>query len=198
MHVIDVNSGPKMSKSEMNNTSLTVNMEAAEEISRQLRLRDIGGLIIIDFIDMKSLDHKKVLNNRMIELMEKDRAQHTILPLSKFGLMQITRERVRQVVTINTDETCPTCNGSGKVQPTILLTDEIERDLVYLLANKSISKVQLTVHPYVHAFLTKGLPSIKMKWYMKHKKWVTIRQDSNFALTEYRFFDTAEDEIRFT
>ncbi len=198
MHVIDVNSGPKMSKSELNNTSLTVNMEAAEEISRQLRLRDIGGLIIIDFIDMKSIDHKKVLNNRMIELMEKDRAQHTILPLSKFGLMQITRERVRQVVTINTDETCPTCNGSGKVQPTILLTDEIERDLVYLLANKSISKVQLTVHPYVHAFLTKGFPSIKMKWYMKHKKWVTIRQDSNFALTEYRFFDTAEDEIRFT
>ena len=198
MHVIDVNSGPKMSKSEMNNTSLTVNMEAAEEISRQLRLRDIGGLIIIDFIDMKSLDHKKVLNSRMIELMEKDRAQHTILPLSKFGLMQITRERVRQVVTINTDETCPTCNGSGKVQPTILLTDEIERDLVYLLANKSISKVQLTVHPYVHAFLTKGLPSIKMRWYMKHKKWVTIRQDSNFALTEYRFYDTAEDEIRFT
>lgn len=198
MHVIDVNSGPKMSKSEMNNTSLTVNLEAAEEIARQLRLRDIGGLIIIDFIDMKNLDHKKILNTRMIELMEKDRAQHTILPLSKFGLMQITRERVRQVVTINTDETCPTCNGSGKVQPTILLSDEIERDLVYLLANKSISKVQLSVHPYIYAYLTKGLPSIKMKWYLKHKKWVNIRQNSNFALTEYRFFDIAEDEIRFT
>lgn len=198
MHVIDVNSGPKMSKSEMNNTSLTVNLEAAEEIARQLRLRDIGGLIIIDFIDMKSQDHKKILNNRMVELMEKDRAQHTILPLSKFGLMQITRERVRQVVTINTDETCPTCHGSGKVQPTVLLTDEIERDLVYLLANKSISKVNLSVHPYVYAYLTKGFPSIKMKWYLKHKKWVNIRQNTNFALTEYRFFDIAEDEIRFT
>lgn len=198
MHVIDVNSGPKMSKSEMNNTSLAVNLEAAEEIARQLRLRDIGGLIIIDFIDMKNQEHKKVLNNRMVELMEKDRAQHTILPLSKFGLMQITRERVRQVVTINTDETCPTCHGSGKVQPTVLLTDEIERDLVYLLANKSISKVNLSVHPYVYAYLTKGFPSIKMKWYLKHKKWVNIRQNTNFALTEYRFFDIAEDEIRFT
>ena len=153
MHVIDVNSGPKMSKSEMNNTALTVNIEAADEICRQLRLRDIGGLIVIDFIDMKNPDHKKALNNRMIELMEKDRAQHTILPLSKFGLMQITRERVRQALTINTDETCPTCNGSGKVQPTILLTDEIERDLIYLLTNKSISKVNLSVHPYVYAYL---------------------------------------------
>lgn len=198
MHVIDVNSGPKMSKSEMNNTSLTVNMEAAEEIARQLRLRDLGGLIIIDFIDMKNPDHKKALNNHMIELMAQDRAQHTILPLSKFGLMQITRERVRPALKINTDEVCPTCNGSGKVQPTVLLTDEIERDLVYLLTNKSISKVNLSVHPYVHAYLTKGLPSIRMKWYFRYKKWVNIRMDSNFALTEYRFFDIAEDEIRFT
>jgi len=198
MHVIDVNSGPKMSKSEMNNTALTVNLEAAEEISRQLRLRDIGGLIVIDFIDMKNPDQKKALNNRMIELMEKDRAQHTILPLSKFGLMQITRERVRQALTINTDETCPTCQGSGKVQPTILLTDEIERDLVYLLTNKSISKVNLSVHPYVYAYLMKGLFNIRTKWYFKYKKWINIRQNSNFALTEYRFYDVAEDEIRFT
>lgn len=182
----------------MNNTSLTVNMEAAEEIARQLRLRDLGGLIIIDFIDMKNPDHKKALNNHMIELMAQDRAQHTILPLSKFGLMQITRERVRPALKINTDEVCPTCNGSGKVQPTVLLTDEIERDLVYLLTNKSISKVNLSVHPYVHAYLTKGLPSIRMKWYFRYKKWVNIRMDSNFALTEYRFFDIAEDEIRFT
>ena len=198
MHVIDVNSGPKMSKSEMNNTALTVNIEAADEICRQLRLRDIGGLIVIDFIDMKNPDHKKALNNRMIELMEKDRAQHTILPLSKFGLMQITRERVRQALTINSDETCPTCNGSGKVQPTILLTDEIERDLIYLLTNKSISKVNLSVHPYVYAYLMKGFINIRVKWYFKHKKWVNIRQNSNFALTEYRFYDVAEDEIRFT
>ena len=155
-------------------------------------------MIVIDFIDMKNPDHKKALNNRMIELMEKDRAQHTILPLSKFGLMQITRERVRQALTINTDETCPTCNGSGKVQPTILLTDEIERDLIYLLTNKSISKVNLSVHPYVYAYLMKGLVNIRVKWYFKHKKWVNIRQNSNFALTEYRFYDVAEDEIRFT
>jgi len=134
----------------------------------------------------------------MVELMAQDRAQHTILPLSKFGLMQITRERVRPALKINTDEVCPACNGSGKVQPSILLTDEIERDLVYLLTNKSISKVNLSVHPYVHAYLTKGLLNIRMKWYFRHKKWVNIRPNSNFALTEYRFFDIAEDEIRFT
>lgn len=198
MHVIDVNSGPKMSKSELTNTALTVNLEAAEEIVRQLRLRDLGGLIIIDFIDMRNLDHRKMLYNRMKELMSMDRAQNTVLPLSKFGLMQITRERVRQEVKINTDELCPTCHGTGKVQPIILVDDEIERDLDYLIKNRSIQKLNLIVHPFIKSHLTKGLVSKRMKWFFKFRKWIHITQDTNLPISEYKFFDNLNDEIRFT
>jgi ribonuclease G len=198
MHVIDVNSGPKMSKSDLSNAPLSVNLEAAEEISRQLRLRDIGGLIIIDFIDMRNPDHKRILNTRMEEVMQKDRAQHTILPLSKFGLIQITRERVRQAIKINTDEVCPTCNGTGKTKPSILLIDDIERDLKHILSTRPNTKLTLKVHTYVYAHLVKGWPSIRMRWYMKLKKWIKIVPDTNFAMPEYKFFDVNGDEIRFT
>lgn len=198
MHVIDVNSGPKMSKSDLANAPLAVNLEAAEEISRQLRLRDIGGLIIVDFIDMKNPDHKRILNVRMEEVMGRDRAQHTILPLSKFGLMQITRERVRPAIKINTDEECPSCHGTGKVRPTILLVDEIERDLAYILSNRPDIKLTLKVHPYLQAFLLKGLKNKRVSWYFKYKKWIQIKADSNFSMIEYKFFDAIGDEIRFT
>lgn len=198
MHVIDVNSGPKMSKSDLANAPLAVNLEAAEEISRQLRLRDIGGLIIVDFIDMKNPDHKRILNARMEEVMGRDRAQHTILPLSKFGLMQITRERVRPAIKINTDEECPSCHGTGKVRPTILLVDEIERDLAYILSNRPDIKLTLKVHPYLQAFLLKGLKNKRVSWYFKYKKWIQIKADSNFSMIEYKFFDAIGDEIRFT
>ena len=198
MHVVDVNSGPKMSKSDLANGPLAVNLEAAEEISRQLRLRDIGGLIIVDFIDMRNPDHKRVLNQRMEEVMSRDRAQHTILPLSKFGLMQITRERVRPAIKINTDEVCPTCQGTGKVKPSILLVDEIERDLAYILSNRPDTGLTLRVHPYVQAFLLKGIKNKRFQWYFKYNKWVKILDDSNFFLTEYKFYDSIGDEIRFT
>jgi len=198
MHVIDVNSGPKMSRSDLGNAPLSVNLEAAEEISRQLRLRDIGGLIVVDFIDMKNPDHKRVLNNKMEEVMSKDRAQHTVLPLSKFGLIQITRERVRPAVKMNTDEVCPTCQGTGKSKPSILLTDEIERDLGYLISNRPDAKLSLKVHPYIHAFLMLGFPNKRMKWYLKYRKWIKIIPDSNFSMLEYKFYDAMGDEIRFT
>ena len=137
MHVIDVNSGHKAAKNaNQAEAVLAVNLESAEEIARQLRLRDIGGLIIIDFIDMRVQDHKKQLVKAMKDFMSKDRAQHTILQLSKFGLMQITRQRVRPEVKINTAETCPSCKGTGKLNPTILLIDDIERDLEFIVQSR--------------------------------------------------------------
>ena len=196
MHVIDVNSGHKMTSHNQEEAVLTVNLEAAEEIARQLRLRDIGGIIIIDFIDMRNVDNKKSLLKAMRQFMKKDRAQHTILPLSKFGLMQITRQRVRPEIKINTAEVCPTCKGKGKIGASILLIDEIERDLNFIVNSRPKSTIILKVHPYIEAYLKKGLPNRQMKWYFKLYKWIRVEADNGFHLNKYRFFDGNEDEIR--
>jgi ribonuclease G len=196
MHVVDVNSGHKMSSRNQEEAVLRVNMEAAEEIARQLRLRDIGGIIIIDFIDMRKPEHKRNLVKAMRQFMKKDRAQHTILQLSKFGLMQITRERVRPEVKINTSEVCPTCNGTGKMNASILVVDEVERDLNFVLQARPKSKLVLKVHPYIEAYLKKGFPSIQMKWFREHFKWIKILPENDYHLTKYKFFDKNDDEIR--
>ena len=196
MHVIDVNSGPKMQRRDQEAAALAVNMEAAKEIARQLRLRDLGGLIIIDFIDMRKVDHKIQLHKYMREVMSSDRAQHTVLPLSKFGLMQITRQRARPEVKINTFETCPTCKGSGKVTPTILLVDDIKRDLRFILQSRPKSKILLEVHPFVYAFLKKGFINEQLRLYFQYSKWIRVRQNEDMSIVEYKFFDGRNDEIR--
>ncbi len=196
MHVVDVNSGQKMASNEVDQALLNVNMEAAEEIARQIRLRDIGGLIVIDFIDMKNPDHKKVLSKAMEDYMMKDRSQHTILPLSKFGLMQITRERARPEVSVNTSEECPTCQGTGKVNATILVTDDIERDLEFVMQSRPKAPVYLRVHPYIDAFLRRGWTSQQLRWFVKYNKWIRVVPHTDYALNEYRFFVGKDDEIR--
>jgi ribonuclease G len=197
MHVIDVNSGHKITSSDVDTTILSVNLEAAQEIARQIRLRDIGGLIVIDFIDMKDVEHKKQLFKAMEDFMRKDRAQHTVLQLSKFGLMQITRERTRPEIMMDASEECPACGGSGTINATILLTDEIERDLEFIMQSRSKSALHLRVHPFIEAYLTKGWwNSTRFKWFLKHSKWVKINAQPQYHLNEYRFFDDNEDEIR--
>jgi ribonuclease G len=196
MHTIDVNSGNKMPSQNQAEAVLKINLEAAEEIARQLRLRDIGGIIVVDFIDMRDGEHRKKLVQTMRAAMKNDRAQHTILPLSKFGLMQITRQRVRPEVKITTAEKCPTCNGTGKVNATILLTDEIERDLNFIMEARPKAKLKLKVHPYVAAYLKRGLPSAQMKWYMKHYRWLDIQTDNDFPITTFKFYDGKDDEIK--
>lgn len=196
MHVIDVNSGHNVKTGDVEQAIFSVNLESADEIARQIRLRDIGGLIAIDFIDMKNLDHKKALVKRMEDVMRKDRAQHTILPLSKFGIMQITRERTRPEIMIDTAENCPTCNGTGRTNATILITDDIARDLEYVMQSGPSGKLQLKVHPFVDAFLKKGLPSQQMRWWMKHNKWIRISPVNDFPITHYEFYDGNDEEIR--
>lgn len=197
MHVIDVNSGHKIHSNDQEANTLAVNMEAAEEIARQLRLRDIGGIIIIDFIDMRNVENRRKLYNAMRSFMKKDRAQHTILPISKFGLMQITRQRVRPEVNITTAEKCPTCNGSGKINASILITDEIERDLDFILNSQPKVKLSLRLHPYLYAYYKRGMFSKKqLEWFRKYKKWIKLEVNHDYQLTEYRFFDQHNDEIR--
>ncbi len=197
MHVVDVNSGQKVSKhSDQESSALAVNLESAAEIARQLRLRDIGGIIIVDFIDMKKVENKKRLYQVMKDVMKKDRAQHTVLPLSKFGLMQITRQRVRPELNISTSETCPTCNGTGKIVASILLTDEIVRDLNFIINSQGPSKIALHVHPFIYAYLKKGIKSVQMQWFWEYKKWIKVVENSDYQIMEYHFFDQHNDEIR--
>jgi ribonuclease G len=195
MHVIDVNSGHKVHSNDQEANTLSVNMESAEEIARQLRLRDIGGIIIVDFIDMRNNENRRQLFAAMREFMKKDRAQHTILPLSKFGLMQITRQRARPEINITTAEKCPTCAGSGTVNATILLTDEVERDLAFIIKSQPKAKLNIIMHPYLYAYFKQGRK--QLKWLFKdYRKWIKIGVDNDYHLTEYRFFDQHKDEIR--
>lgn len=197
LHVIDVNSGHKMSSSSnQESNALSVNLEAVNEIARQLRLRDLGGIIVIDFIDVKSTESKKILHRRMEEAMQADRARHTILPLSQFGIMQITRERVRPEIQIVTAEVCPTCRGTGRVKATILLIDEIENNLSYLLTELDYQQLKLSVHPFVDAYIKKGIISRQWKWFWKHKKWVSVHVNAQYSLTEYSFLDAHNEEIK--
>jgi ribonuclease G len=196
LHVIDVNSGTRSGDAGQEQNALATNLEAAQEIVRQMRLRDLGGIIVIDFIDMKLPEHKKQLVESMEQLMTNDRARHTVLPITKFGLMQITRQRLRPELNISTAEVCPTCKGTGKIGPSILLADDIEKDLKYLI-NQGHRQLALHVHPIMEAYLTKGVffNSIRWKWYRQHKIKVKIVADNNAPLTQYHFYDLKTDDL---
>lgn len=195
LHVIDVNSGNRaLNQNDQENNALQVNLLAAEEIARQLRLRDMGGIIVVDFIDMYNPEHKKKLFQHMRDLMDLDRAKHHILPLSKFGLMQLTRQRVRPETNIVTMESCPVCQGTGRVAPAIILTDQIESNLEYLFENNTIGSLKVKVHPYVAAYLNKGFFSLKWKWRRRFRKWITIVANPKYSFFEFHFFK-GEDEV---
>ncbi|MFZ4753128.1 MAG: Rne/Rng family ribonuclease [Chitinophagaceae bacterium] len=197
LHVIDVNSGHKFSNENQEATALNTNLEAAREIARQLRLRDIGGIIIVDFIDMKNAEHRREVSMMIEEFMKDDRAKHSVLPLSKFGLLQITRQRLRPEINIATGETCPSCNGTGKVRSSQLLLDDIEKHIKYLKANLN-TRLSLHVHPIIKSHLTKGLlfNSIFHKWKKKYGAF-NIHEDEGFEFLQYKFFDEGtEEEIK--
>ncbi|UZD21445.1 Rne/Rng family ribonuclease [Algoriphagus halophytocola] len=196
LHVIDVNSGNKSNQeSDQESTALKTNLVAAKEIARQLRLRDMGGIIVVDFIDMKKADNKKAIYEAMKNELQSDRSKHTVLPLSKFGLMQITRQRVRPEVNIVTKETCPSCNGTGKIQASILVADKLEKDLEHIATIQNVSKIQIGLHPYLHAYFTTGIISRRVKWFFKYNKWIKLIKDSSLPVTEYRFLDESGEEI---
>ena len=197
LHVIDVNSGNRNKKDiDQETNALEVNLAAADEIARQLRLRDMGGIIVVDFIDMLTSENRKKLYERMKENLKTDRAKHHLLPLSKFGLMEITRQRVRPEMNIKTMETCPICKGSGKVEATILFTDELETHFKYLAENINSDQLTLKVHPYVEAYLNKGwYKTIRRKWIKKYKKKLVVEGITRYHLLEFNFFDDKNEKI---
>ena len=184
LHVVDVNSGIRAKQKDQENNAFEVNKNAAEEIARQLRLRDMGGIVIIDFIDMDDSAHRLQLYKYMQELMAGDRAKHTVLPLTKFGLMQITRQRVRPATEINTTEVCPTCNGTGKVGPTILFDEAVERQLAYYVKERGVDSFLLRVSPIFEAYLTKGFNSIRRKWCRKYGCKIKIEGNTDYSILQ--------------
>ena len=197
--VIDVNSGNRLKNNEgQEENALQVNLGAADEIARQLRLRDVGGIIVIDFIDMDNADNRKLLYDRMMENMKNDRSRHNILPLSKFCLMQITRQRVRPVLDIDVEEECPSCFGTGKIRPSILFTDTLEEKIKSVKFDHNISSFRLHVHPYVAAYINKGIYSLKWKWKLTYGMGIHIVADQSMALRQYMFKDIHGNEIDVT
>lgn len=191
MHVVDVNSGNRSkNQNGQEATALDTNLGAADELARQLRLRDMGGIIVVDFIDMNLAEDRQMLYERMCKNMQKDRARHNILPLSKFGLMQITRQRVRPAIDVNVEESCPTCNGSGKIKSSILFTEQLEGKIDRLVHKIGIKKFYLHVHPYVAAFINKGIVSLKWQWRVKYGFGVHIIPSQKLAYLQYEFYDT--------
>lgn len=196
LHSIDVNSGSKQNRTaNQEENALATNLDAAREIARQLRLRDMGGIVVIDFIDLRSPNFKKQLYNTLKDAMSEDKAKHTILPISKFGLVQITRQRVRPEMTIATAETCATCGGTGKVQSSVMILDDIDKHLDYLLLSSKQSSLTILTNPYLAAYITQGFPSKRTKWYMKYKKWVKVKSDFSYGMLDYSFLDQYNEKI---
>jgi ribonuclease G len=198
LHVFDVNSGNRAkSENTQEQNALEVNLEAAVEVARQLRLRDMGGIIVVDFIDMHNPENRKLLFDKLKEEMKSDRAKHNILPPSKFGLIQLTRQRLRPEVNVEVLETCPSCGGTGKVQPSILLVDQIENTLKFILQEQNQKHITLSVHPYLEAFIKqKGIfRSLQWKWYFEHKQWVRVQGIASQGIMEYKFYNKEMDEI---
>jgi ribonuclease G len=195
MHVIDVNSGNRKGADGQESNALATNIEAAEEIARVLQLRDMGGIVCIDFIDMHDRENNKTLFEKIKQFMQSDRAKHNILPPSKFGVVEITRQRVRPETDIKTAETCPTCNGTGEVQASILYAEEIESNLNFLILDRKLKNVTLLVHPYLEAYFKNGLISRQLKWFFKYKTWVSIRAVTDYHLLQYSFVDKENEEI---
>ncbi|NGM60894.1 Rne/Rng family ribonuclease [Sphingobacterium sp. SGG-5] len=197
LHVIDVNSGNRIaSKENQEDNALLVNKEAAREIARQLRLRDMGGIVVIDFIDMHKATNRKELYTYLKECMSQDRARHTILPPSKFGLVQITRQRVRPEMNIVTNEKCPACDGTGEIRSSIVLLDDIENNLSFILEEQNEKNITLCVHPYIKVYIKSGLISRRLKWFFKYGTWVRVKAIPSYYLTEFHFFNSKEEEIK--
>ena len=196
MHVIDVNSGNHIKAGTgQEDTALQVNIESAKEIARQLRLRDMGGIVIVDFVDMQKAEHRRELYEVMTAEMKKDKARHTILPLSKFGLMQITRHRVRPAVEVDVQEKCPFCEGTGTIKSSLTVVDDIESNLRYLSVSQNERKLVIATHPYIQAYLTKGFRSMRRQWQKKYKTRLTIKPIESYSLIEYKFFNSAGEEL---
>ena len=196
MHVIDVNSGHRVNAEQSQEANaLEVNLEAAAEIARQVRLRDMGGIVIVDFIDQREPQNRKILFDAMVKFMENDPSRHTVLPPTKFGLIQITRQRVRPQTQVDVLETCPACGGTGKIRPSVCVVDDIDRDVEYLIKDTNARRFSVVLSPYVYAYMRRCW-KYQLKWWWKYKRWVRLEEGNASGFLEYRFLDRHGEEIK--
>ena len=196
LNVIDVNSGIRAKTTDQEENTFEVNKLAADEIARQLRLRDMGGIVIVDFIDMETPEHRNELYKYMEDLMRKDRAKHNVLPLTKFGLMQITRQRIRPVTQIETAETCPMCHGKGKITSSAVIDEQIEETLSYLVTEKNVRNLSLKVSPILGAYLTRGFSSYVRKWKKKYRCRLGLTESTDLGVLQYEFYDEKGEKLQ--
>lgn len=190
LHVIDINSGSRVKAgNSQEDIAMEVNSNAVEFIARQLRLRDMGGIIVIDFIDMHKADNRNELLRMMREAMKNDRAKHNVLPLTKFGLMQITRQRVRPVTMMKHSEVCPSCKGTGEITPSILLDNEIELHVEQLVESLDLKYIKIKTNPYVMAYLKEGFFSRRLKMMFKYRCYIKLVADESFGYVDSRYYD---------
>lgn len=195
LNVVDVNSGIMAKTNDQEENTYEVNRYAAEEIARQLRLRDMGGIVIVDFIDMDNQDHKNGLFKYMTELMQDDRAKHNVLPLTKFGLMQITRQRIRPVTQIDTTEVCPVCHGTGKIAPSLVIDEELERKIAYHTEN-GVKSFMLKTGPILGSYISRGFNSFLRKWRRKYKCKIKHEEVQDFSVLQYEFYNEDGDILQ--
>ena len=196
LNVIDVNSGTRTKTHDQEENSFEVNKIAAEEIARQLRLRDMGGIVIVDFIDMETNEHKNALHKYMQDLMEEDRAKHNVLPLTKFGLMQITRQRIRPVTEINTEEQCPLCHGTGKIHSSVVIDEEIERKLAFYVIEKGVRSVTIKTSPILGAYLKRGFfNSFVTKWKKRYKVRLEVVEVTDFSVLQHEMYNEKGEKL---
>ena len=195
LNVVDVNSGIRTKTEDQEENSYEVNRIAAEEIARQLRLRDMGGIVIVDFIDMDDQTHRNELHKYMQELMASDRAKHNVLPLTKFGLMQITRQRIRPVTKIDTQETCPLCHGSGKIVSSVIIDEQIERELGDIISGKGVKKFILKTGPILGAYLSRGWNSYIKRWQKKYNCKIKLVEVTDFSVLQFEFYNEKEEKL---
>lgn len=195
LNVVDVNSGIRAKTNDQEENTYEVNRYAAEEIARQLRLRDMGGIVIVDFIDMDNQDHKNGLFKYMTELMQDDRAKHNVLPLTKFGLMQITRQRIRPVTQIDTTEVCPVCHGTGKIAPSLVIDEELERKIAYHTEN-GVKSFMLKTGPILGSYISRGFNSFLRKWRRKYKCKIKHEEVQDFSVLQYEFYNENGDILQ--
>lgn len=195
LNVVDVNSGIRAKTNDQEENTYEVNRYAAEEIARQLRLRDMGGIVIVDFIDMENQDHKNGLFKYMTELMQDDRAKHNVLPLTKFGLMQITRQRIRPVTEINTTEVCPVCHGTGKIAPSLVIDEDIERKISFYATENDVKSFILKTGPILGAYISRGFNSFLRKWRRKYKCKIKHEEVQDFSVLQYEFYNENGDKL---
>lgn len=195
LNVVDVNSGIRAKTNDQEENTYEVNRYAAEEIARQLRLRDMGGIVIVDFIDMDNQDHKNGLFKYMTELMQDDRAKHNVLPLTKFGLMQITRQRIRPVTQIDTTEVCPVCHGTGKIAPSLVIDEELERKIAYHTEN-GVKSFTLKTGPILGSYISRGFNSFLRKWRRKYKCKIKHEEVQDFSVLQYEFYNENGDILQ--